>query len=142
MVRIVRHFCILWNVIKQLKQRDFLKRCHAENLQHRMQRQIQLQPLASDRHQDVGGDGDPDLALDRVFRGAEKSLDPQMLLYPLEGQLSGKGLARCLGRCLVRFQPLPIGTAREVFPQAARPVRFIERVMGRLDQEVILMVIQ
>ena len=28
-----------------------------------------------------------------------------------------------------RFQPLPIGTAREVFPQAARPVRFVKRVM-------------
>jgi hypothetical protein len=40
--------------------------------------------------------------------------------------LSGKGLARCQ---MVRFQPLPIRTAREVFPQAAHPVNFIERVM-------------
>ena len=30
----------------------------------------------------------------------------------------------------VRFQPLPIRTAREVFPQAAHPASFIERVMG------------
>jgi hypothetical protein len=44
-------------------------------------------------------------------------------------QLPGKGLARYLRRGSVRFQPLPIGTAREVFPQAARPVGFVERVM-------------
>ena len=43
--------------------------------------------------------------------------------------LPGKGLARYLRRGSVRFQPLPIGTAREVFPQAARPVGFVERVM-------------
>ena len=43
--------------------------------------------------------------------------------------LSGKGLARYL-RQVIRFQPLPIGTAREVFPQAARPVSFVRRVMG------------
>jgi hypothetical protein len=35
---------------------------------------------------------------------------------------------------LVRFQPLPIGTAREVFPQAARPVDFVERVMSPVAQ--------
>ena len=44
-------------------------------------------------------------------------------------KLPGKGLARYLRRGSVRFQPLPIGTAREVFPQAARPVGFVERVM-------------
>jgi hypothetical protein len=30
---------------------------------------------------------------------------------------------------LARFQPLPIRTAREVFPQAAHPASFVERVM-------------
>ena len=34
----------------------------------------------------------------------------------------------------VRFQPLPIRTAREVFPQAAHPVSFIEGVMCRLGR--------
>jgi len=29
----------------------------------------------------------------------------------------GKGLARYMSRGSIRFQPLPIGTAREVFPQ-------------------------
>ena len=33
----------------------------------------------------------------------------------------------------VRFQPLPIRTAREVFPQAAHPASFSERVMGLGD---------
>jgi hypothetical protein len=45
--------------------------------------------------------------------------------------LPGKGLARYLSQCPARFQPLPIGTAREVFPQAARPVGFTTRVMGQ-----------
>jgi len=45
--------------------------------------------------------------------------------------LSGKGLARCLSVSPARFQPLPIGTAREVFPQAARPVGLVKRVMSR-----------
>jgi len=31
-----------------------------------------------------------------------------------------------------RFQPLPIRTAREVFPQAAHPMTFTIRVMGPL----------
>ena len=44
--------------------------------------------------------------------------------------LSGKGLARRL--VWVRFQPLPIRTAREVFLQAAHPVGFVERVMRRV----------
>src|ERR1019366_6422077 len=33
-----------------------------------------------------------------------------------------------------RFQPLPIRTAREVFPQAAHPVGFVERVMCRVGE--------
>jgi SNF2 family DNA or RNA helicase len=47
--------------------------------------------------------------------------------------LSGKGLARFLSISSARFQPLPIGTAREVFPQAARPAIFTGRVMGPRD---------
>ena len=54
-----------------------------------------------------------------------------MLLDPLEEKLSGKGLARY--RISTRFQPLPIRTAREVFPQAAHPVNFIIRVMRPIE---------
>jgi hypothetical protein len=54
-------------------------------------------------------------------------------LFCRQGRLlSGKGLARYLGRSPARFQPLPIRTAREVFPQAAHPVSFVARVMGRV----------
>jgi hypothetical protein len=42
--------------------------------------------------------------------------------------LSGKGLARRRDVSF-RFQPLPLRTAREVFPQAAHPVNFVKRVM-------------
>jgi len=56
-------------------------------------------------------------------------LDPQILFDPAEQQLSGEGLARHLGERSARFQSLPMGTAREVFPQAARPADFLERVM-------------
>src|SRR2546427_1135316 len=55
------------------------------------------------------------------------------LTEPGVGSLSGKGLARHLSYGPVRFQPLPIRTAREVFPQAAHPVSFSERVMGRVE---------
>ena len=44
-----------------------------------------------------------------------------------------KGLARRLSGSSVRFQPLPIRTAREVFPQAAHPVGFIGRFMRRVE---------
>jgi len=50
----------------------------------------------------------------------------------IEGCLSGKGLARCSA---ARFQPLPIRTAREVFPQAAQPVNLVERVMSPVDRQ-------
>ena len=38
--------------------------------------------------------------------------------------LSGKGLARCRASSSVRFQSLPIGTVRAVFPHTARPASF------------------
>src|SRR2546427_12662005 len=56
------------------------------------------------------------------------------LAKPGVGSLSGKGLARHLSCGSVRFQPLPIRTAREVFPQAAHPVSFGERVMRRVER--------
>ena len=60
---------------------------------------------------------------------------PRMkILSPIEQDaLPGKGLARCQNRCSVRFQSLPLRTAREVFPQAAHPVSFIVKVMSRID---------
>ncbi len=39
------------------------------------------------RHQHINRDGNPDLGLDGVLRGAEEDLDAQMLLDPFEKQL-------------------------------------------------------
>ena len=55
----------------------------------------QLEPFLHDSDQHVCADGDPDLRLHGVLAGAQKCLDAQVLLDPLEEQLSGKGLARC-----------------------------------------------
>ena len=59
----------------------------------------------------------------------------QMSATFFKGDLPGKGLARYRAQGSARLQPLPIRTAREVFPQAAHPVSFVERVMGRLGHE-------
>ena len=56
-----------------------------------------------------------------------------MLLDPFKEKLSGKGLARYH---LARLQPLPIRTAREVFPQAAHPMRFFVRFMCPVDHGI------
>ena len=46
-----------------------------------------MKSLLDDGNEDVGGDGDPDLGLDRVLRSSKKDFDPQMLLDPFEEQL-------------------------------------------------------
>lgn len=51
-----------------------------------MEADVEPEALADDRHQDVDGDGDPDLIFDRIFRCAEERLDSQMLLDPFEEQ--------------------------------------------------------
>ena len=94
-----------------------------------------MKSLLQDGNQQINADSDPDLGFDGVERCSVKCFDSQMLLDPAEEELSGKGLARFLGKFPARFQPLPIGTAREVFPQAARPVVFVERVMSPCDAD-------
>jgi len=43
-----------------------------------------MQALFDDRYEHVHGYRDPELRLDGVLRGAEETLDPQMLLDPFE----------------------------------------------------------
>ena len=69
---------------KQLNQRLFFEWPDAQDLQHRMRRQREVQPLADDGHSHVDADGGPDLGLDRVLRAAEETLDAQMLFDPFE----------------------------------------------------------
>ena len=58
-------------------------------------------------------------------RLSREQISPSMtaLVFGMESEIDSVSVGS------VRFQPLPIGTAREVFPQAARPVGFVERVM-------------
>src|SRR6266508_506914 len=43
---------------------------------------LQIETFFHNRHQYVHGDGNPNLGSDRIFRGAVKGFDPQMLLDP------------------------------------------------------------
>src|SRR5437764_412937 len=49
-----------------------------------MERSGEMKTLLDDRHEQVDGDCDPDLSLDRVLGSAEESLDAEMLLDPFE----------------------------------------------------------
>ena len=77
----------------QLRHREsliygrFLEERDAENLEHCVEVQPQLESLPGNRDQQVTADGRPHLGLDRVFRRAVESLDAQVLFDPLEEQL-------------------------------------------------------
>ena len=62
------------------------KECETENLQNCVERRRHVQALFDDGDEHVDGDRDPDLGFDGIFRGAEKSLDAQVLLDPFEKQ--------------------------------------------------------
>lgn len=90
----------------------------------------------------VGEQVYPELLLAHLRCLATQHFHAQSRLDVAQVELSGKGLARYQDRIPSRFQPLPIGTAREVFPQAARP-RGIRRKgygssrsWGRLSREL------
>ena len=86
---------------------------------------LPFEPLQFDKATQGGKEG-IGLGGDGLGRGLGQR---DILFERLMITLSGKGLARCL-EFPARFQPLPIRTAREVFPQAAHPVSFTKRVMG------------
>lgn len=72
---------------KHLNQRHFFEQRDAENLQNRVEFPVERQALANDSHQDVHGDGCPDLRLDRVLGNSVEGFDAQVLLDPFEEQL-------------------------------------------------------
>jgi hypothetical protein len=61
--------------------------------------------------------------------------DAESVLFFAVIDLSAKGTGAVL-RLPARFQPLPIKTAREVFPQAAQPVTFVDRVMSPIQNGI------
>ena len=83
---------MLWNLlivsIEGVKQRDFLEQGEAEDLQNVGKASFDPQFLFHNGHEHVDADGDPDLGLHGVVAGAVESFDSQMLLDPLEKQLS------------------------------------------------------
>jgi len=89
--------------------------------------------MALNGQEEIGDESAEDLHHEAIRASGDQGIDVQVLFPPAKEFLSGKGLARFLAMYPVRFQPLPIGTAREVFPQAARPVVFSERVMSHSD---------
>ena len=48
---------------------------------------VQIQGFLHDGHENINGDGNPDLSFDCILGGAIKGLDPEMLLDPFEKQL-------------------------------------------------------
>jgi hypothetical protein len=70
-----------------LIQRDFLERCHAQNLQKSAERHLELLALLDDGHQHVNRYSNPDLRLKRVFRSPIERFDPKVLLDQAEEQL-------------------------------------------------------
>ena len=73
---------------KGLIYRGFLKQGDAQNLQHGVEIQGQVEPFANDGHEQVAADGDPDLSFDGVLRSAVKGLDAQVLFDPFEEQFN------------------------------------------------------
>ena len=69
---------------KGLKNRRFLEKAQAQNLQNVVQAPVELEFLFDDGDQDVGADGNPDLSFHGVVGGPLKGLDTQMLLDPFE----------------------------------------------------------
>jgi len=69
---------------KDLWERGFLEGIYAQNLENCVEIQVDPQALPNDGHEDVGGDGDPDLRAHGVGRVALERFEPQVLLDPLE----------------------------------------------------------
>ena|SRR5216683_2197013 len=65
---------------KGLKNRRFLEKAQAQNLQNVVQAPVELEFLFDDGDQDVSADGNPDLSFHGVVGGPIKCLDTQMLL--------------------------------------------------------------
>jgi len=71
---------------KQLIQRDFLKRRHAQNLQKSVEGHLHCHFLFDDRDEHINAHRDPDLGPDGVLRCSIERLDPQVLFNPTEEQ--------------------------------------------------------
>jgi len=85
---------------KQLRQKGFLELGKAQDLQDCVEIRVDMEALLDDGYENINGDGNPDLALDRVLGGPEERLDAQVLLDPLEEQLDLPTVSVQVGHCL------------------------------------------
>lgn len=69
-------------------QRGFLEGGHAQNLQKRVERQLERQALLDYGHEHVNRDGNPDLRFHRIFRSPIERFDPKVLFDPAKEQLN------------------------------------------------------
>jgi hypothetical protein len=82
---------------KYLSYRFFLKKRYAQNLQNCVERLFEFEFLFQDGNKDEDRQGNPDLRVDRVERGAIEGLDAQMLFDPFEEQFDLPARAIDLG---------------------------------------------
>ena len=79
------NICVLRHSFrKYLRNRNFLEKYNAENLQDFAQTQLDFEFFLDNRDQNVNADDNPDLSLHSVLGGAIKRLDTQVLLDPFE----------------------------------------------------------
>ncbi len=87
---------------KYLRNKNFLKKCNAENLQDFAQTQLDFEFFLDDCDQNVNADGYPDLSLYGIGTGAEERLDSQILFDPFEKDFDSPAvlvkLSNCQGR--------------------------------------------
>ena len=121
--------------LKQLIQRGFLEYREAQDLQDCVETFLDVQALANDRDGRVNRHGDPDLALHRVFRGAEERLYSQVLLDPFKKQFhlppGTVDVCDCHGRQgeVVGQEDQGLVARRVAVPDPPQPVREIGRAV-------------
>ena len=73
--------------LKHKRDGGFLEKGSGENLQNCVKRLLEPELFFEDCDQDINGNGDPNLSLNAVGRGAEEPFDAQVLFDPFEEQL-------------------------------------------------------
>jgi hypothetical protein len=84
---------------KYLCNKDFLEKHNAENLQDFAQTQLDFEFFFDNCYQNVNADSYPDLRLDGIDAGAEKSFDSKILFDPFEKDFYSPATFVELGNC-------------------------------------------
>jgi len=111
----------------------FLEKCKAQDLQYCVEIGTEIESFLDDRDQNINGNCDPYLSLHRIFGGAEKGFDAQVLFDPFEKQFDLPAVTIQVGNCLGRYSEV---VAQEVECLAGVLVVILDtakrlRVVGR-----------